>query len=496
MARVRPHAVGRLVAVHDLEHRVDVVGEVARAHVRSACDLRERDRLRRRAGHRDHALLHLEVFRRGFEEVPGDREHLLLQEDRGVVHRGADHRAAPAPTGARPVGRRFGVALMHGDVVGVHAEELGGELRGGGLEPLAVRARGDVHVDVTVGCDAQVRGLVAVGPEAGLRLHVHREADAEQSPCGLRLRLLGAEVVVADDGDALLERLLRRHVVDELPAGGRVGKIGAVDDVATAQLDRVHADRARHDVDHLLAADGLHHPRPAVRGLAAGVRPHRRRLPAELRDAVRPGEERARQPAGAPATDRVRTRVVDVVDVRTEEVAVVVDGHRDRHLLDARVRGTTVNVEIGPIPLGIDLRLLLLIRQLLPLRARVGVLLLVVDEARFVELLRLRIPRQSRPLRLPAPAASRVLTAGGIARPRLMRGQRRIQLHVPRFPLAKVLSRLHASRPPRPASGLLAEVRLDPIHRRHRLQLLVVVSRITSASTMKPRCASTAASGV
>ena len=74
----------------------------------------------------------------------------------------ADHRAAAAPAGAGAERRRFGVALMHGDVVEVDAEVLGDELRGGGLEALAVRAGADVHVDAAVGVHAHVRGLVGV----------------------------------------------------------------------------------------------------------------------------------------------------------------------------------------------------------------------------------------------------------------------------------------------------------------------------------------------
>ncbi len=281
-----------------------------------------------------------QVLGGGLEEVAGDGEDLLLQQDRGVVDRGADHRAAAAPAGARTVRRGFGVALVDGDVVDVHAEVLGRELGGGGLETLAVRPRRDVHVDAAVGRDAQMRGLVAVRAEVRLRLDVEREPDAQEASVGACAGLLGAEGVVPDRVDTLLERLLGRHVVDELATGRRVRKLGSVQHVAAAQLDGVHPDRARattSTISSRATVSIIHGPRYAalpqvlvhtcvVWKPSCGTR-------------YGPREQRARQHARAPTADRVSAGVVDVIDVRADEVSVVVDRHRDRHLLDARVRG-------------------------------------------------------------------------------------------------------------------------------------------------------------
>ena len=80
-----------------------------------------------------------------------------------------------------------------------------------------------------------------------------------------RLLLLGAEGVVVNGLDRLLERLLGRHAVDVLAARRRVGELAAVDHIAAAQLERVHSDLARHHVDELLAVVSIiHGPRYAA----------------------------------------------------------------------------------------------------------------------------------------------------------------------------------------------------------------------------------------
>ena len=149
----------------------------------------------------------------------GDGDDLVAQHERRFGDGLADHRAAAASAGAGAERRAVGVALVHGDVGEVDAEVLRRELRGGRLEPLAVRARTDEHVDAPVGVHAHVRGFVGVCRDARLRFDVAREPDAEVPTLGGGADLLDAERVVPDLGGRLLECLLGSDVLDDHATG-------------------------------------------------------------------------------------------------------------------------------------------------------------------------------------------------------------------------------------------------------------------------------------
>ncbi len=144
--------------------------------------------------------------------------------------------------------------------------------------------------------------------------------------------LLLAELVVADQLGRLLQALLRADRVIRHRGRAGEGQLVPGDHVAAAELQRVDAQLLRDDVDHLLPAGGLHHPRPPVRAQAAGVGVHR--LPAvghraRPGPAVRAGEHHRRRPGHlAVGHHRVRADVLDVVRPARQQHAVLV-GRRD-----------------------------------------------------------------------------------------------------------------------------------------------------------------------
>src|SRR4051812_6197501 len=95
-----------------------------------------------------------------------DRHELLAQRRSGLADRAGEHRAAAAATGARPERRDGRVALDRADVLDLDAERIGGELDDGGLEAVAARTAGDVHVDLARRLDADRRTFGAVEPGA------------------------------------------------------------------------------------------------------------------------------------------------------------------------------------------------------------------------------------------------------------------------------------------------------------------------------------------
>ena len=158
--------------------------------------------------------------------------------------------APPATTAVRlpPVpgteGCARGVALHHDHVVQRHAEVLGDDLRHRRLDALAVRARPEQHRHRAARLDAHRRALHADRAcRHARRLHVEPDPDPEQPAFVLeRASLLGPEGVVADDLRRLLERLGRRDMVELHPHRGRERQLVGADHVATAELERIHAD--------------------------------------------------------------------------------------------------------------------------------------------------------------------------------------------------------------------------------------------------------------
>jgi hypothetical protein len=127
-------------------------------------------------------------------------------------------------------------------------------------------------------------------------------------------------------------------VLDHHAAGGREREVGAVEDVLAPELERVEAELAGGVLDHLLAGGRLHHPRTAVRRGAARVGVDGGALPAEVGDAVAPGDEHPDERPGRPTGHRVRAGVVEVLHIGRDDDAVVVHGQGHVALLLAGVR--------------------------------------------------------------------------------------------------------------------------------------------------------------
>ena len=129
------------------------------------------------------------------QQMRADPAQLGAQDAAGARHRAARHHHAARGEGAEAERRALGVAVAHRDARRIDAEFLAGDLRQGGLQPLAVRLDADHQHHAAVGQDARgaaletgddrgaargefggaVRGLLG---EAG-------EADADQPPVRL-----------------------------------------------------------------------------------------------------------------------------------------------------------------------------------------------------------------------------------------------------------------------------------------------------------------------
>ena len=185
----------------------------------------------------------------------------------------------------------------------------------------------------------------------GLRLDVQGQADAEQAALGAGRFLVLAELLVADQLGRLFQALLRADpVVDQGHRVG-VGQLGAGEHVAAAELQRVDAQLVRDDVDHLLPAGGLHHPRPPVRALPARVGVGRlpgvghRPGPGPV---IRAGEDQRRQArhlAVAPGGEG--PHVLGVVGLGRQQHTVLVGGRGDPQRLLAGMPGA--GQVLGPV---------------------------------------------------------------------------------------------------------------------------------------------------
>ena len=147
-------------------------------------------------------------------------------------------------------------------------------------------------------------------------------------PSSRAVRLLGAQRVVADHLDGLFQRAGDRHLVVDQAGRRRVRQICVLHDVAPAQLQWVDAQLAGDGVHHLLAADRLHQPRPAVRAAPARVGVDGLRRVPVARDLVRPGEDHPDEPAGVAAGRREGADVLDEVGAGAEDVALGVERRR------------------------------------------------------------------------------------------------------------------------------------------------------------------------
>ena len=282
----------------------------------------------------------VEIVGGRLEQVGGDRQDLLTGDERGLANGSPEDGPAPAPAGPEGVGRGVGVALVHRHVLGLDPQVLGDDLGGGRLEPLPVGSRAQVDGDMTVGLHTDLGRLRSVGAHAGLGLDVEPDPEPQAATGVERPRLLDPEPRVVDHRHGLVERLLGGHLRDGHPARHRVGQLGTVHDVATAQFHRVDSDPVGQDVHHLLAGEGLGLPGPPIGRPGAGVRVHRGGPVGQFRQAVGPAEHHDDEGPGASrAHHRVRARVVEVVDVGAEQVPRLVGGQGDGHPFGAGVRG-------------------------------------------------------------------------------------------------------------------------------------------------------------
>ena len=149
----------------------------------------------------------------------GDGEHLVSHDQRGLARgaTGDDRDAAAAGAGA--VGRRLRLALDDRHVVVLDAELVGDDLGHRRLDALAVRRGAEVGDDLAARLDAHGRALRAE------RRHVHRrrldvdaDAETEQPALGTRGGLLGAERLVVEHLERLVERLERRDLLEHVAA--------------------------------------------------------------------------------------------------------------------------------------------------------------------------------------------------------------------------------------------------------------------------------------
>ena len=175
---------------------------------------------------------------------------------------------------------------------------------------LSLRLRADRDCDLAGQVDADVRALphgrtpaLADGADPGRRrcaadLHVGREADAEQPSLLLRLLLLRAEALVADDLERAVERLLvvARVVLETAQdvVRGRVGEGVPRHEVHAPDLDRVEPELAGDEVDPALDEVGRLGPAGAAVGVDhARVRVDAEHLAVDRREPVRTGQHPA-----------------------------------------------------------------------------------------------------------------------------------------------------------------------------------------------------------
>ena len=221
--------------------------------------------------------------------------------------------------------------------------------------PLVVGAVADddAHAGAGVGVGHDVDGRVLAGPVHRRAVEPHREPDPEQgsgAACAPGA-LLGAQPVVVERCECRVEaRLVVPRVVDQAHCARERERVGG-HEVATPQLDRVHRELDRGDVDQALEQ------RARLRPSGTAVRAHRRRVghraapassgPLEPVGARRHHDGRVRDER---ADDRVRARVTEHVDPEPDERAVATQAERAALHLPASVRHTDQVLAAGLRP--------------------------------------------------------------------------------------------------------------------------------------------------
>ena len=272
----RERHVGRVVVVHALQTGLEVVRRVG---VGGECDLLDGRAAVRRTLHVESSWFPLQVLRRGFQQMGRDQPGLVAQLAGDHGGRCATDRCRSRGIGAETVGRVVGVALLHRDVAGGDAELVGDDLRERRLVALSLRLDAELEDRLAGRVHAQLSGVEHLDPgdvEVLVVAGAHDfgeagDADADQPTLLARLRLLLAQVLVADGVERLAQcgRIVT-GVVDEAGCGG-VGELLGLDEVAHAQVSRVDAELVRRVLHQSLdQVRRLGDPERASVGHAAG----------------------------------------------------------------------------------------------------------------------------------------------------------------------------------------------------------------------------------
>ena len=205
---------------------------------------------------------HHVLFRR-LENVGGELLAFVDHFAHRHAHGHAPDGEAAAAIGAVSERRAFGcVAVAQLDVVERNAQLVGDDLAERRLVALAVRVGACVDDDRARGRDPYLRRLHQrdaagcrrrgrAGPEAA-QLDPRRQPDAEIATLLAQLGLLLAELRVSRKLQRLVERFLIVARVDHQSEVLREREVLGLDEVLPANVDRIHLQLERDEVDHSL----------------------------------------------------------------------------------------------------------------------------------------------------------------------------------------------------------------------------------------------------
>ena len=185
-------------------------------------------------------------------------------------------------------GAAIGVALHDADLFDRHAEDVDDQLRIGGRDALPHRHGRSIDLDLAVAGDGDGDALlerIAAGP-----FQERGEAAPAQLSARAGLGLARGEIVPFGDREALVEHLLEFSGIVNLPHRAGVGHLLRRDQIAAADLDRVHAELSRRGVEQALdQIDRLGTAGAAIGGGRGGVGQHRVELQVDRPDVVDAG---------------------------------------------------------------------------------------------------------------------------------------------------------------------------------------------------------------
>ena len=327
----------------------DGVGELARqlGDVREdGCrDADERDRRLGVCGEAHEPVGELDVGLLAAEHARADLDDLAAQLLRRAHHGPqAGHRElARVGAGEADVGvRRLVVAGGDMDLIGAHAEDVGCDLRSGGLVALPLRAGPDRDRHLAVEIEPDDRRL-AVARERQRRVDdprltkvvgagVERRADADADPlaaAGARA-LARQRPLVVDQLERAIEH--RRIVAGVVDAAVRrlVGELLGLHVVELAQLDSIEAQLVRDDVDDPFDHPQVLQPRIAAVGSDRTLVGQRLGVvDADVLEAVVAGHDLRPDHRAERLVAQIRAGVVERPDLEAEDRAVAHHGHLD-----------------------------------------------------------------------------------------------------------------------------------------------------------------------